>query len=182
MVVRCPGPPRDSTLIWASSMITASRVLILTVCLTALVSLARAYDVPLSPDNTLGAPAPEHTRQWVRLSVLGPRSAPLLIVWVSPTAFPRTGFERLLLMRPNEYRRFVGFVRSYPCLEPDYANPEYRSLLVTQHSSRRDRVCTISRARACDFLSRSVTLRGVHWTRSKKEPLLDFALGIRCAR
>jgi hypothetical protein len=162
-------------------MKNVARLLVLTISLAAFAGMSQATPIQMPPDDIFGTPPPASVRSWVRLSVLGDRHHPFLIVWVSPQAFGRSGFERLMTLSPDEYDKFLAYTRSSSCLERMPQHPRTGMLLVTEHADGgKDDFCVLPDGAECRFLSGIESVPDVKWTQQKVRPIRDLATNIEC--
>jgi hypothetical protein len=155
--------------------------LALVVTMGASASISVAAPFPMPPDDVFGTSTPKRVTNWLRLSVLGNTYHPFLIIWISPQAFHRSGFERLVVLSPREYKNLSAFANSYTCSNSIGKNPEH-TLWITQYSAGQTRsVCVLPHASACAFLTEASALPNISWTEKKVMPIRDIALDIGCS-
>src|SRR5579862_8011369 len=137
--------------------------------------------MPISmPDDIAGTPPPKFAPNWTRLSILGDRNHPFLIIWVSPRYFRRTEFERILTLTDKEYAHFVAFSRSLSCSGIPL-NTRSNALMITEHSgSNSETICVMPHSGACDFLVGVANLQNIRWTEGKVRPLYELSVNISC--
>lgn len=141
-----------------------------------------AAETQLIPDNIIGTHPPEFLAHWTRLSVLGLRNRLYPIIWVSPQAFPRTGFEKLLLLTPDEYGGVQALLGRSTCLDPTAAFPEAHALQVSEYAVGKGQAnCRLSARSSCEYLQHLSSLPGIRGTSRTEEMLRDFANELECS-
>jgi hypothetical protein len=149
--------------------------------ITALVTAALAESITLQADNVFGTPPPSTAENWVRLSVLSDRHALYPIVWISPTPFERTTFERLVKLSPHTYQKLLTYTRSSQCVDRPQDHPEAGTLLVTEHSAgQSEAFCVLPEGAECGFLSAIAGLPDFDKAGEKAQPIRHLAASIRC--
>lgn len=140
--------------------------------------LAKGLDLP---NPVYGTPPPPSVKRWTRLAVIGEIDAPYPIIWIAPQAFRRSGFERLIVLKPEEYAAFLDYVDSYRCSGITGRYPERGTLQITEFSSNHQvDVCTTPRAEACNFLAGLSSLGKIGWTYERLKPIRDLATTLEC--
>lgn len=145
-------------------------------------NVAYASGVPdLLPDNIYGTPPPKFVDHWLRFSVLGDRTAPFVVVWVSPQKFKRSGFEKLIVLPKHEYHQVASASRSNTCADTVKLYPGWRMLQATEHSANQEEsVCVLPHASACRFLTQLSALPSQDWSEPKTKPISILAADMEC--
>ncbi len=168
-----------------SVRISSMKNAFLAMTLTALVFVchaAAAANAPrLIPDNIIGTEPPKSVSEWTRISVLGLRNHLYLIIWISPQSFPRSGFERLVVLSPVEYEGVGPVISAYDCLDPLTPFPEPHAVLVSEYSAAKgEGSCRLPYAASCEFLSKLAKLPGIGGVAKHEKTVRDFAEEFRC--
>jgi hypothetical protein len=135
----------------------------------------------LPPDDIYGTPPPASVQNWMRLSLLGDRHHPFLVVWISPQNFLRRGFERLLTLSPAKYDSLTNIAHSLRCSKPVQPYPEEHRLLVTIYSAATESQCVLSLARSCKFLAAVAAISEVRTSKYYRESLHILASDADCS-
>ena len=140
-------------------------------------------DLPLLPDDTFGTPPPASIRDWTRISVLGVRYHPFLILWISPQTFPRQYFERLIVLSPAKYQAVVHLGQSYHCIDLRIASRQTESTLWVSHYAAPggEQRCVLPPSAKCEFVYKFSRLPGVYDSTAYKKEARDFAENIGCS-
>lgn len=143
----------------------------------------------LSDDRTvpalpmIGTPPDQSVKNWSRFFALGEINAPLPAVWVSPQAFPLSGYQRLIVLPRRQYARFLAYVHSTSCsasLGSIIKQKDWRAILITEYSRGRSRDCILSHEKACMLLSKISAGPELDKMR-ESEPLQLLSRVIKCA-
>jgi hypothetical protein len=136
---------------------------------------------PVLPDNVFGAPPPKNVKNWIRLSILGIRTHPYTILWLSPQRFDRLYFEKLIVLSPKEYGDVLYLTRSYSCMDPAGAFREKVEVLVTEHSRAfKGNGCILPSTVRCNFLSRLGKFPSIDHTAKNEDLVRYFAEDAGC--
>jgi hypothetical protein len=147
--------------------------------LPSLTSLAHEPDV--SFDDIYGARAPAFVKNWTRLSILGDRRHPFLVIWISSQRFPRVGGERMLTLPSDQYDGLISTFDFSRCLKSDGHYPEEHRLLITEHSQASERQCVLTHSRSCKFLTGVSAISEIRTSKDHREILHIFASDADCS-
>jgi hypothetical protein len=155
-----------------------SLLLVTSLALPSLTSLAQGPDV--SFDDIYGTHPPAFVKNWTRLSILGGRHHPFLVIWISSQRFPRVGGERLLTLPSDQYDGLVSTLNFSKCLKSDGPHPEEHRLLITEHSQAGERQCILTHSRSCKFLTSVSAISEIRTSKDHREILHIFASDADC--
>jgi hypothetical protein len=125
-----------------------------------------------TPNNITGSDPPKHVGNWTRLSLLGRRFHPFLVIWLSPESFPREGFEKMFNLNRKDYARALKLNHSYACLNPNVISDEPNAVQVTEYSSNKGELsCRLPANERCEYLNKLSKIPGIHRSASRLELL-----------
>jgi hypothetical protein len=146
-------------------------------------SESKSSDVP--PDwlfnDFYGTPPPAYVQDWERLSIIGDRRHPFLVIWISPQSFARRGLERLLTLSNEKYQSIVGMTQSLSCLKVVKLPPNDHLISITQHSRSEEIQCALSHRRTCHFLTAISKNPDIQSSKYYRETLHIFAADAECS-
>jgi hypothetical protein len=133
------------------------------------------------PDDLLGSPIPKDINRWIRISVFGNTHHLHLVLWISTRPFPRSGIERSIVLKENDYRKVDTFVRRKQCERSDIQNSYGLQLAVTEHRlGNPERACLLPADQRCEFVYRLSHLPSVLRSKKNVSQLRDFIENIEC--
>jgi len=156
-----------------------SLLLVTSLVLPSLTSLAQ--EPGISFDDIYGTHPPTFVKNWTRLSILGARHHPFLVIWISPQRFPRVDGERMLTLPSDQYDGLVSTLNSSRCLKSDSPYPEEHRLLITEHSQASERQCVLTHSRSCKFLTSVSAISEIRTSKDHREVLHIFASDADCS-
>jgi hypothetical protein len=149
-------------------------------CLTAN-TIGVAAETPEMPSNVFGTPPPKAIKNWTRISVLGIRNHPYLILWLSSEEFRRSHFERLIVLPQRDYDDVVTIAQNYACLRPEVSFPIRTALLVSVYSSEKgERNCRLPSAARCELMSKLSKISSIVALAHNRQQMAAFATNVGC--
>jgi hypothetical protein len=138
---------------------------------------ANLLPIPTDGAGLLGRPPPGD--RWIWFFVLGPRSYPIPVLYISTTPFTPIGLESLVVVSRPAFEMVAKSVGSSMSECVDQKSGPF-TVEVTKKSGTSLRQCALPRERACvllDTLNRQLRL-----TDEEMKPLRNFFIANRCAR
>ena len=148
-------------------------------------AIAQTHDLTFDglPTPGVGTPLPAFIKEAVRLAHAGDQDAPVPMVWVAPQKLKRGPLEWLIVLSPDEYGKFLGFIKSYPCPPGDNKWGVRGTLQVTEFNSGSDHiVCTMPPAIACEFMSTLSNIPVISSTPARLKTIRDLAETLKFQR
>ena len=142
---------------------------------------AALFPIPGMRSGILGkAPPGDH---WIWLSVPGPRSYPITILYISTRSFRTVDLERLIVVPAWSFRTAEELtheaVRSKECPNDTVALNLF-SVEVVEKSRGNQYRCALPQEQACELLARLRNSPNIDWNAKTIKPLEEFSHSIQC--
>jgi hypothetical protein len=141
------------------------------------------HPIPGMGSGLLGRVPPGN--HWIWISVPGPRSYPIPILYISTTPFEIVDLETLIVLPAASFKTAEKLTRSAltgaECPNDKDALKLF-SVEVVERSGRVEYRCALPQERACNFLGGLKYSANIEWDDKKLKALDDFVRSIQCKR
>lgn len=121
----------------------------------------------IQDDIVYGTPPPASADRWIRLTDVGPRNSPPVIVWIFPGdpgsyERERAGWEKLVILPKSKYETLAAFVRTNRCPTLIDENTGWNTKHISELSNERVEVlCVLPCEKVHGYIEQMLATLGI---------------------